>query len=173
MREAIPYFEKAASLLETDYHSTGMLQTCYAAVGDKDGLQRAAQMTLDRTQKVLAQDPSTGSALGFGATALAALGDRERTREWVKRAMLMDPENITMRWNLTCALSRYLEDVDGAIDLLESFVDRAPPPLIKYLRLDPDLDPLRSSPRFETLVSDAEKSLAQRHPMPPKAAAAN
>ena len=171
MREAIPYFEKAASLLETDYHSTGMLQTCYAAVGDKDGLQRAAQMTLDRTQKVLAQDPSTGSALGFGATALAALGDRERTREWVKRAMLMDPENITMRWNLACALSRYLEDVDGAIELLSGFVDKAPPPLVKYLRLDPDLDPLRPDPRFEALVSNAEQSLAARQAMPSQAAA--
>ena len=35
MREAIPYFEKAASLMESDYHSTGMLQTCYAAIGDR------------------------------------------------------------------------------------------------------------------------------------------
>jgi len=33
MREAIPYFEKAASLVDTDYHSSGMLQTCYAAIG--------------------------------------------------------------------------------------------------------------------------------------------
>jgi adenylate cyclase len=128
-------------------------------------------MTLDRTQKVLAQDPSTGSALGFGATALAALGDRERTREWVKRAMLMDPENITMRWNLACALSRYLEDVDGAIELLAGFVDKAPPPLVKYLRLDPDLDPLRPDPRFEALVSNAEQSLAARQATPSQAAA--
>jgi len=160
MREAIPYFEKAAALLETDYHSSGMLQTCYAAIGDMDGVKRAAQMTIERARKVLGQDPSTGSALGFGAFALAALGDADRAKEWIKRALLMDPENITMRWNLACALARYTHDHQGAIDLLESFIDRAPAPLVKYLRLDTDLDPLRSDPRFERLAASAEQRIA-------------
>ena len=157
MREAIPYFEKAAALAESDYYSSGMLQTCYAAVGDTEGLKRAAQMTLDRTQRVLAQDPATGSALGHGAVALAVLGDAERANEWIKRALLMDPDNLTMRWNLACALARFLEDKDGAIDLLAGFLDRAPPSLVEYLRLDTDLDPLRDDPRFQELVAAAEK----------------
>ena len=157
MREAIPYFEKAAALAESDYYSSGMLQTCYAAVGDSEGLKRAAQMTLDRTQRVLAQDPATGSALGHGAVALAVLGEAERAKEWIKRALLMDPDNLTMRWNLACALARFLEDKDGAIDLLAGFLDRAPPSLVEYLRLDTDLDPLRDDPRFQELVAAAEK----------------
>ena len=157
MREAIPYFEKAASLAETDYYSTGMLQTCYAAIGDDKGLQRAAKSTLERTERVLSQDPATGSALGHGAVALAVLGDGERAKEWIKRALLMDPENITMRWNLACALSRFLGDKDAAIDLLGTFLDRAPPPFVQYLRLDPDLDPLREDGRFQTLVETAEQ----------------
>jgi len=156
MREAIPYFEKAASLVEADYHSTGMLQTCYAAVRDVDGVRRSAHMTMDRTEKVLAQDPSIGSALGFGAVALAALGDGERAKEWVKRALLMDPDNLSMRWNLVCALSRHLRDKDAAIELLATFIDRVPLALVKYLRLDTDLDPLRDDPRFEALVTAAE-----------------
>ena len=157
MREAIPYFEKAASLAETDYYSTGMLQTCYAEIGDDKGLQRAAKSTLERTERVLSQDPATGSALGHGAVALAVLGDGERAQEWIKRALLMDPENITMRWNLACALSRFLGDKDAAIDLLGTFLDRAPPPFVQYLRLDPDLDPLREDGRFQTLVETAEQ----------------
>ena len=156
MREAIPYFEKAASLVESDYHSTGMLQTCYGALGDAEGVKRAAQMTLERTQKVLAQDPSIGSALGFGAVSLAALGDGDRAKEWIKRALLMDPDNLTMRWNLVCGLTRYLNDNDAALELLSSFTDRLPLPLVKYLRLDTDLDPMRDDPRFEELVARAE-----------------
>ena len=62
-----------------------------------------------------------------------------------------------MRWNLTCALSRHLQDVDGAIELLTTFVDRAPPAMVKYLRLDTDLDPLRDDDRFEKLVAAAEE----------------
>ena len=160
MREAIPYFEKAAALMESDYHSAGMLQTCYAAIGDREGLRRASEVALERTQRALAHDPSTGSALGFGATALAALGDGERAKEWIRRALLMDPDNLTMRWNLVCSLSRYLGDVDAAIDLLATFLDRVPPPMVKYLRLDTDLDPLRDDPRFEELAVAAEQRVA-------------
>ena len=157
MREAIPYFEKAASLADSDYYSSGMLATCYAAVGNDEGLRRAAEMTLERTERVLAQDPATGSALGHGAVALAALGDGERAKDWIKRALLMDPDNFTMRWNLTCALSRLLGDKNAAIDLLATFLDKAPPPFVEYVRLDPDLDPLRDEPRFEKLVMTAEQ----------------
>ncbi|HET7817100.1 MAG TPA: TIR domain-containing protein [Sphingomicrobium sp.] len=171
MREAIPYFEKAASLVDTDYHSSGMLQTCYAAIGDDEGLRRSAQMTVERTQRVLAQDPSMGSALGFGAVALAALGEGDRAKEFIKRAMLMDPENLTMRWNLACSLSRYLGDKDAAIDLLSTFIDRVPPAMVKYLRLDTDLDPLRDDPRFEELAVRAEQRVAATQPAPAQAAA--
>ena len=160
MREAIPYFEKAASLMDSDYHSTGMLQTCYAAIGDDEGVHRSALVTLERTQKVLAQDPSNGSALGFGAVSLAALRDGERAKEWIGRAMLMDPDNLTMRWNLTCAMARYLQDKDSAIELLASFAERIPPAMVKYLRLDTDLDPLRGDPRFEEIVAREERRVA-------------
>jgi adenylate cyclase len=159
-REAIPYFEKAASLVETDYHSTGMLQTCYDTIGDVEAKKRSAQLTVERTQRALAQDPSIGSALGFGASALAALGDSERSKEWMKRALLMDPDNFTMRWNLACGLARELGDKDAAIEMVASFSDRAPPAMVKYLRLDTDFDSLRDDPRFEALVVAAEQRVA-------------
>ncbi len=158
-REAIPFFEKAASLVEADYHSTGMLSTCYGAIGDAAGLKSAAERTLERTQRALAQDPAIGAALGYGAVALAALGEAERSKEWTKRALLMDPDNVTMRWNLACALSAHLGDKDGAIELLSGVVDRLPPTMIGYLRLDTDFDPLRDDPRFEALALAAEARL--------------
>jgi adenylate cyclase len=115
---------------------------------------------MERAQRVLAQDPATGGALGHGAVALAVLGDSERAKEWIKRALLMDPDNFTMRWNLSCALSRFLGDKDAAIDLLATFLDRAPAPFVEYLRLDTDFDPLRDDPRFEQLAAKAEERVA-------------
>ena len=72
----------------------------------------------------------------------------------------MDPDNLTMRWNLACALTSQLKDYDAAIEMLESFADRMPAPLVRYLRLDTDLDPLRDNPRFEAIVAREEQRVA-------------
>jgi adenylate cyclase len=117
-------------------------------------------MALERAERVLAQDPAIGSALGFGVAALAALGDGVRAKEWTKRALLLDPDNPWMRWNLACAMSRWLGDKDAAIELLAGIVDRLSPSMVTYLRLDTDLDPLREDARFEALAVNAEARVA-------------
>lgn len=45
-----------------------------------------------------------GSAMGYAVTALAALGEVERAKEWAGRATLLDPENLNMRYNFACTL---------------------------------------------------------------------
>jgi len=40
--EAIPHFEKAGSLMESDWHNPSMLITCYNSTGDKTALNRDA-----------------------------------------------------------------------------------------------------------------------------------
>ena len=75
-------------------------------------------MTLERTQAALATNQRHGAALAYGATALAVLGERERAHEWVSRAMLLDPDNHAMRYNLVCALATDLGEIDTAIELI-------------------------------------------------------
>ena len=36
IKDAIPRFEKAASLMDTDYHDVDMLMTCYRAIDDRE-----------------------------------------------------------------------------------------------------------------------------------------
>ena len=159
IKGAVPYFEKASELVESDYHAPGMLQTCYGALGDRDAHQRAATMTLARVEKALAHDPTNGAALGLGAMSLAALGDAERAREWIQRALLIAPENLTMRYNLVCALTVQIRDHDGAIDLLETFIDKMNGMLVTHLQVDPDIDGLRDKPRFISLLATAKARL--------------
>jgi adenylate cyclase len=142
--------------METSYGAPAMLISCYAATGDTAGMQRAARMTLARAEAALEQDQSNGQALGFGANALAALGDRDRTRDWVARALRIDPDNRTMRYNLACALSLNLGDVDGAVDLLAPFLATANASEVHHVSIDPDLDPLRGDARFRALIAAAE-----------------
>jgi adenylate cyclase len=158
--EAIRYYEKSMSLMESDLNSGSMLLTCYTAVGDSRAAQRVAQITLSRTEKTLAQDPNNGTAMGYGAIALGTLGEAERSKEWISRALLIDPDNMNARYNFACTLATYLKDVDGALELLSPFFETVAVGFLNHSKADPDLDPLRDDPRFKVMVAAAEKRLA-------------
>ena len=160
IQEALAHFSKAASLMDGDYHDTGMMITCYQALGDPEGVRRAAEMTQERAEKAVAQDASNGAALGYGAVSLAVLGDPVRAREWIDRALLIDPENNTMRYNLACSLATYLNDVDGAIELLGPYFERVSVSELKHCAADPDMDPLRDNPRFQQMAAAAAARLS-------------
>ena len=152
--ESKPFFEKAVGVMETDFHAWGMLMSSHLALGDKELGRQAAKQTLQQVEQVLSQDPSNGAAVSFGVSALAVLGERERAREWMERALLVDPDNLNMRYNFACALARDLDDRDGAIRMLESCIPRLKGSL-GNIEFDPDLDNIRDDPRFQKLLNDA------------------
>jgi adenylate cyclase len=147
--------------METDVVSAGMLITCQNGLRNPEATRSAARMTLARAEALLAQDRGAGVAIGFGATALAALGETERARDWIRRALLIDPDNLLMRYNLACALSGYLQESEAALDLLGPYfaqvtvINDVPHP-----KIDPDLEALRDDPRFLAMIAAAEARLA-------------
>ena len=157
--DAVPYFEKAVALVEGDYHSAGMLTTCYAALNDRDSLLGAAKTTFARVERALALDPTNSKALGLGAGALAILGEPARAREWIARAMLIDPDNILQRYNLSCCLTIDLHDDEGALDLMGSYFNQAHRGQIEHAEVDPDMNRLRDHPRFKAMVASARARL--------------
>jgi adenylate cyclase len=161
MEDSIRYFEKAAALMEADFQASGMLITCYTAIGDRQKTRRAAAMTLVRAEQALTQDQNNGSAMGMGVSALAALGEGQRAREWTQRALLIDPDNMIMRYNFACSFSTHLKDADGALALLAPvFAATATLSDLEHSRVDPDLDPIRDDPRFQAMVAAARARLA-------------
>jgi adenylate cyclase len=160
VRESIPYFEKAAALLDSDWHNASMLMSCYRQTGQADLLLRASQRTVDRTEKAIAKDPSNSTVLAAGSVALAAIGEVQRARDWIDRALLLDPDNNIMRYNLACALTVELKDHGRALDVLEPyFTTTLGVTHIRHAEVDPDLDPLRADPRFKQMLADARERL--------------
>jgi adenylate cyclase len=157
LEDSIPYFEKAVALEEGDFGSAGMLITCYTALGNPEAARRAAEITLARAEKVLARDSNNGSAMGHGSDALAVLGRGERAKEWMGRALLIDPENMTMRYNFVCALANHLNDKEAALEMLGPSFEKMGAGLINHAKIDPDMDPLREDPRFKAMLAAAEK----------------
>src|SRR6185369_13058386 len=89
----------------------------------------------------------------------ALLGEAERTREWIERALLVDPDNLTMRYNFACVLAGYLGDLEGALKMLQTTFAIAGDTLVRVAVTDPDLDPLREDPRFDAMLSRAKERL--------------
>jgi adenylate cyclase len=155
---ATRHYEKAAELMETDFHAWGMLSTCYRALGDVKKLRAAARMMVSESEKAVQQDPSNGAALGMLAGGHAIAGDEERTREWIARALLIDPDNLNMRYNFACFLAVHLGDKEGALSMLQSIL-RHPDAIrqLKYAETDPDLESIHDDPRFQKIMQDARK----------------
>jgi adenylate cyclase len=98
--------------------------------------------------------------MSFGATALAELGQAKRAKEWMSRAMLIDPENIKTRYNFACFLTVPLQETEAALEVLDPLFARMSIGLLNHVKVDPDLDPLRGDPRFKAMVAAAEVRLA-------------
>jgi adenylate cyclase len=160
MRQAIPYFEKAVSLMETDWHNSLLLTTCYQSLQDKKELRRVAKITLERSERAIGKDPTNGQALAAGAQALLVIGEEERAFDWIRRALLLDPDNLVMRYNLACTFSRDLDNHDKALDLLEPFFERVNSSShMRHIEVDPDVDPIREHPRFKKIFGAARQRL--------------
>jgi len=158
--EAIPYFEKAASLSDTDWHNPLMLITCYESAGDREQVLKAATKMRERVQRAIGTDPTNGTALASGATAIALLGDLDRAREWLRRALVLDPDNLVMRYNTACALIRYLGSPEDALDTLDPFFQTVTSTTwIWHAEADPDFHKIHEHPRFKAMIASAKKRL--------------
>jgi adenylate cyclase len=160
IRDAIRYFEKSSQLMDADFHSCLMLQTCYLGVNDEPAAMDAARRTLDRAEVALSKDPTNGAALAAGASSLIMIGEIDRAKDWLQRALLLDPENLMVRYNVACGLTFRNVDLEGAIELLGPYFERIDSPgNISHAEIDPDMDALRDDPRFKTMIAGAKQRL--------------
>jgi adenylate cyclase len=158
--DAIRYYKKSTDLMDSDFASPMLLFNCYEAVGDHEAARNVARIAHERAAKAVEQDQSNGSAMATGCLALAVQGEAEAARDWASRALLIDPHNTHMRYNIACAMSAYLRDLDGAVDMLEPLVASADGFELNHMKIDPELDPLRENPRFQAMIAQSESRLA-------------
>jgi adenylate cyclase len=158
--ESIPYFEKASALVSADYYNPALLMCCYEATGNLEGKTRAAKLSFERAERALATEPTNGSAIANGAYALAVLGEVDRSREWIERGLLLDPDNLSMRYNLACTLTVALHDDEAALDVLQHYFEIVNTAAqVKHTEADPDFIRIRETPRFQAMLATTKKRL--------------
>jgi adenylate cyclase len=152
---AIHHLTKATQIVEADFHGWGMLAACHTALGNRGEVEKCARKIAEQVEKALARDPDNGAALAFGALSFAALGQRDRAREWIDRALLLDPDNLYMQYNLAWPLLRIWGDSEAALNMLEPVLAKGGRNVIGLAANDPNLDSLRSDPRFSGMLGAA------------------
>jgi adenylate cyclase len=159
------HFEAAAALEPSAFRPTGMVCQVYEALGDRENTLAAARRARDRSEKLLAVEPDHGGALGYLVTALALLGENERAHEWARRAVLFDPENLRLHYNLACCMVT-LGDTQAACDLLDGIIDKVSEGWLRWLSADNDLDPIRDDPRFIAIMARGAARFSGATPTP-------
>ena len=158
--DAIRFYEKASSLMEADVNSSLLTLSSYKALNDKPGTRRAAEALLKRADAALAKDSSNAGIMAYSTTALGALGEGERAKARMRRAMMIDPDNTNMRYNFACMLCTDLHDKDAALKMLGPVFTGITDAFLPYAKADPDLTLLHDDPRYQAMVIAAEARLA-------------
>jgi adenylate cyclase len=151
LERAASLFERAAELKPDDYQALVLLMQIYRSLGREQDIEAAARRGIELAERELTLHPENPRPAYLGANALLSLGDEDRAREWLSRAIAIDPDDILTQYNVACAYAR-LGDVDPAFDLLERFLPHANHETKSWIRHDSDFDALRSHPRYEKVL---------------------
>lgn len=146
---AAALFEDAARARE-DYEARFFAAQCYAALGRKGEAEAAYRRGLHVAQQHLEMNPDDPGAATMCAVSLCRLGRPQEGLAWAERAREIEPNDARVLYNVACLYA--LEGkADQALDGLAQAV-RAGFGAREWIAHDPDLDGLRSDPRFKALL---------------------
>lgn len=151
LERAARLLESAAEILPDNYQPPCMLIQLYRSLGELEKGKQIALKAIPLAERELLLHPEDPRPAHFGVAALIETGQYDRAREWITRAMAIDPEDAATLYNCACAYGK-LGDVDKALDLLEQVLERGSSNYRDWIAHDSDMDPLRNDPRFQKLI---------------------
>jgi serine/threonine protein kinase/Flp pilus assembly protein TadD len=148
--DAVRLGERAYLLRPEDYQVLAFVGLAMKSMGrHRDALtyyKRQAKLI----EEHLERHPDDARACIMGASAMANIGDEERSAYYAARAMAVDPEDPMVLYNVACAygiLGRNKECLDALERAVaQGWGDKA------WLEHDSDLDAIRAEPRYLALV---------------------
>jgi TolB-like protein/Flp pilus assembly protein TadD len=156
--KSVQLFERASEVRPEDYQAPLLLRQALIGQGTPpEKVVEASVKALRNVEKHIELQPDDVRALYLGATALMDLGNRSKALEWAGRALLLEPDDPNVAYNVACVFSLAGEH-ERAIDHLERASGQGES--LTWMKSDTDLDPLREHPRFIALLEGLETDAA-------------
>jgi adenylate cyclase len=157
MEKTAALFERAAVINPDDLNVPTFLTHVYRSLGRDEARQRWARRTVKIAERQLALYPDDARPPCMGIEGLIELGETNRAREWISRALALEPDDPTVQYNVACGLTK-LGELEWALDLLKHSLRNAPPEMISWVKHDADLDGLRNHPRYQKILELIEQT---------------
>jgi serine/threonine protein kinase/tetratricopeptide (TPR) repeat protein len=152
LTRAVELYEKAAELRVDDYQALIFAGVAYDALNRKDKSVDAFRRGVAAAERTISLNPGDSRAMYLGAIASQRLGDDRQAEEWARRAVQTDPSHPLLLYNIACFHATAgrpglaLDHLERAMELGMRNKD--------WLMTDPDLESIRSDPRFQALLTD-------------------
>lgn len=149
--EAAELYREATRVRE-DYSSAFFRAQSLEALGDRDQAQEAYRAALGVVQRHMDLNPDDPRAATMRAVSLCRIGRVEEGLRWAERALELDPEDAGVAYNAAC-LYAVVGETDRAMAHLQTAVS-AGFGNRDWLERDPDLDKIRTEPRFQQIMAE-------------------
>jgi serine/threonine protein kinase/tetratricopeptide (TPR) repeat protein len=154
LETAAEMFERATEVAPDEIRALQLLPQIYTRLGREAAAAAANRQRVEVVERRLEFNPDDVPMLLDGASALAALGERQRSLEWASRILDKAGDDALVLYNLCCLYS-LAGEVTSALDALEkSYQAGLADP--EWMRQDSDLDNIRHHPRYKELVKRME-----------------
>lgn len=146
LEKALELFEKASEVDPDDFQSPLIAAPVYRKLGYEAKALEAERRGVALAESHLQSYPDNARAYFLATAALDNLGECEKAVDWADRAVAIDPDDATTRYNVACFYAQ-VGDTDKAFAFLQGSVTSR-----TWLDNDPELDPIRDDPRFHALL---------------------
>jgi serine/threonine protein kinase/Flp pilus assembly protein TadD len=151
LAKAAELYEQASRLNPDDYQAVSLLVPVYHGLGRPIEAESTERRALQLIEKHIDSHPDDPRSLYLGAGILARIGQHDKSYEWARRAVAIDPEETSILYNVACVYS-LLGRTEDALTCLSKVMEHGT--FYKnWAAKDSDLDSLRSDPRFHALLS--------------------
>ena len=150
---AVELYKRAVESQQDDSQAPFLLQMLLRGLKRTEESEKYALLGLRRAEEQLRLHPESSRPAQLGATALAHMGDNDRAKAWMDRALAIDPDDANTKYNAACMWS-LLGEPERAFEYLEDWIQQVGPDLKSWFEHDADLEPLRDHPRYKKLLME-------------------